>query len=161
LSVPQHSDVKLSSVDELFRESRIVQLLADVVHPLHQGDGIVHQRLPPDAERGVRTKRLDEERHPEVPAGLERLLPGEHRESGIEDVFEGQELLGESLVLTEVELARAAAGVLEAEQVEQPGDGDVAKDVVAKHLHQIEDQIRPPAGETGSEPLNVSVRTEN
>ena len=108
-------------------------------------DRVVHQRLAADAERRVRAQRLDEQRHAQVAAGLEGGLAGEDGEARIEDVLEGEQLLGEPLVLAEVQLAGAAAGVLEAEQVEQPGDGDVAEDVVAEHLHQVEDQLGLPA----------------
>ena len=51
-----------------------------------------------------------------------------------------QELLGEPLVLaTQVELARAAAGIGDAGELEETRDGDVAEEVVVEHLHQVED----------------------
>ena len=159
--VAQHADVELPPLDVLLGQGGVVQLLPDVGHPLHQGHGVVHQRLAADAERGVGAERLDEERHPQIAAGLERLLPGEDREPGIEDVLERQELLGEPLVLAEIELAGAAAGVLEAEQIEQAGDGNVAEDVVAEHLHEIEDQVRLAAGQPGDQPLDVAVDAED
>ena len=101
-------------------------------------------------------------------SGIRRLPPVSNaawREKtakrGIEDVLEGQELLGEPLVLAEVELARAAAGVAHAQQLEQAGDRDVAEDVVAEHLHQVEDEVGLAAREPGDEPLDVAVDAED
>ena len=129
--------------------------------PLHQRDRVVDQRLSPDAERGVRAERLHEQRHPEVAAGLERSLAREDGVARIENVLEGEQLLGESLVLAQVELARSAAGVANAEQLEQAGDGDVAEDVVTEHLHQVEDEVGLAAGQAGDEALDVTVDAED
>ena len=104
------------------------------------GGGVVDQGVAADPDRGVGPERLDEQRHPQVAAGLEVVL-GEDGEVGIQDVVEGQRLLGQPLVLPQVQLARPAAGVADAEQVEDPGHGDVAPDVVAEHLQQVEDQV--------------------
>ena len=65
---------KLLAFDVLLGQRRVVQLLPDGRHPLHQGHRVVHQGLAPDPERGVGPERLDEQRHPKVPAGLERAL---------------------------------------------------------------------------------------
>ena len=43
--------------------------------------GVVHQRLAADAERGVGAERLDEQRHPQVAAGLEVAASARRRRS--------------------------------------------------------------------------------
>ena len=75
--------------------------------------------------------------------------------------MEGEELLGEGLVLREVGLAGAAAGVLEPEQVEEPLHGDVAEHVLGEHLHQIEDEVGPPSLQAGEDPLYIGVNAED
>ncbi len=129
--------------------------------PFHEGVGVVHQRLAADAERRVRAQRLHEERHAQVAAGLERGLAPEHRVARVEDVFESEQLLGEALVLAQVQLPGPAPGIPQTEQLEQAGDGDVAEDIVAEHLHQVEHQLGPAAGESGGEPLHVAVDAED
>src|SRR6185436_12340641 len=105
----------------------------------HQGDRIAHQGVAVDAYRGVGGQRLDEQRHPQLSGGLEVRVLAENGEVGVEDVLESEDLLGEALVLAQEELSRAAAGVVEPEELEQAGHGDVGARVLAEALEQVED----------------------
>src|SRR4051794_34606306 len=95
------------------------------------------QRFAVDADRGVGAERLDEQRHPQVAAGLEARVLREDREIGGAYLVKGEELLGERLVLLDVELAGAAAGVGHAEQIEQADDAHVRVDVFGELLHKL------------------------
>ena len=64
--------------------------------------------------------------------------------------FEGEHLLGETLVLPQIELAGTAAGIAEAEEVHDAGHGGIAADVVAEGLHEVEHKVRLAPGESGS-----------
>ena len=94
-----------------------------------------------DPDRGVGPERLDEQRHPQVAAGLE-VVAGEDREVGIEDLLVGEATLGQRLVLPERQLARPAAGVGYPSRSSRPAIGTSAADVGAEHLHQVEDRGR-------------------
>ena len=59
-----------------------------------------------------------------LPAGLEVRVLGEDGEVRVEDTFEGEHLLGQPLVLPQIELAGAAAGVAEAEQIQTPATAE-------------------------------------
>ena len=76
--------------------------------PLHQRGRVADERVGADPDRGVGPERLDEQGHPQVAAGLQ-VVAREDGEVGVEDLVEGQRLLGQPLVLAQVELARPAA----------------------------------------------------
>jgi len=61
----------------------------------------------------------------------------------------------------EVEFAGTAAGVGDAEQVEQPDDANGTEVVVAEGFHQIEDEIRLAPPQTGVQLRHVLVDGED
>ena len=78
--------------------SAVVEFLVDRGDPLHQRRGVADKRIGADPDRGVGPERFDEQGHPQVAAGLQ-VVPREDGEVGIEDLVEGQRLLGQPLVL--------------------------------------------------------------
>src|SRR6185436_13381367 len=62
-------------------------------------------------------------------------------EVGRVDAVEREDLLGERLVLRQVETVRAGAGELAAEQLEKGGDVRVVAVLARKRLDQVEDQV--------------------
>jgi hypothetical protein len=129
----------------LLPRMRVVEVAMDGGHPLHQGAGIVHQGVGGNADGRIGAERLDEERHPEVAAGLEPFRLREDREARIENPLVVQQLLAEALVLAEIEVARTAAGVAHFLGLQQCRHQHVAHHAVAEHLGHVEDQLRLPA----------------
>ena len=73
--------------------------------------GGLDEGLGGDADGGVHPQRLDEQRQPEVAGGLQVGVEGEDGEVRGGDPLEPQQLLGQALVLPDVQLAGAAAPV--------------------------------------------------
>ena len=93
-----------------------------------------------DADRAVLGGGLDDQRERDVVRVVELALVG-GREERRADPVEGEDLLGERLVLREVERVGAAAGVRLAEQVEVRGDVHVHRVVAGVGLGQVEEEV--------------------
>ena len=117
-----------------------VELLVDVVDPLHQLLDGADDRARVDADRAVLGGRLDDQRERDV-VGVVELAPVGGREEGRPDAVEGEDLLGERLVLRQVERVGPGARVGASEQVEVRGDVHVLGVVAGVGLGQVEEQV--------------------
>ena len=125
------------------------------VDPLHQLLDAVDHRGELDPDGSVLPCRLDDQREADV-LGMLEPPPEDRGEVGGRDAVEGEDLLGEGLVLGEVESLRAGARIAAAKEVEVRGDVRVLGVIAAVRFGEIEDQIGFQVGE-GEQALNGAV----
>ena len=123
-----------------------VEIGVDGVDPLHQLLDRSDHRVELDADRAVLALRLHDDRKVDVVRPVE-AAPVDGREIGRADAVEGEDLLGDRLVLREVEPVRAGAGVGDPEEIEVGGDVDVLGVVARVGLGEVENQVEIGARE--------------
>ena len=137
-----HADVDLAAVDELLGQRLVLQLVADLAHPLGQ---LLPVLAPPSACRCRSTR-------PSA-AGLtisgkrqharwsRRSRPSKVAKFGVEHLVVLEQLLGEDLVLRQEQPRGARAGVLHPRHLHQRGDVDLQPVVVGEGLADVEHQV--------------------
>jgi hypothetical protein len=153
LAVAEHRDVHLAAFDVLLDQDRRVELLLQLVDALHEVLDRLAQRVERDADRAVLARGLDDHRELQVvrPVEAPAMHGGEIRRP---DPVEGEDLLGERLVLREVEAARPGAVYFLCSRVEVGGEVDVLGVVAGPRLGEVEDQVALEIGQ-GLERLGV------
>ena len=153
--VAEDADVELAPVDVLLGERGVVHLVVDRAHAPRERGGVVHERARlVDADRGVAAQRLDEQRHAQVVAGRSAPPGANTREARRGHAVEGEELLGERLVLAERQRRPVREPVKGTPtSSSRPATATSPSEVVVEHLHQVEDELGRGDGEAVDEAL--------
>src|SRR5262249_28546564 len=141
LAVAQYADVELAALDVLLDQRGVADLLVDGADAVHHLGGASPDGFAVDPDPGVHAQRPYQPGQAQVAAGLQIGVEREDGEVREEDVVEGQELLGEDLVLLEVEFPRTASGIGDSQQVEQPRGPDGTELPGSERLQQVEEQV--------------------
>ena len=152
--IAQQRDVDLPPGDELLDQGWLVEGPEDFADRLPEAPAVMTDRIEVHPHRGVLSGGLDDQRERQ----LERFQIREalHRpESGGGDASGEEELLGLVLVERQPEGQRRGAGIGEAEEVEQAGDGHLPPGIPADRLTEVEDQVRRPSAEEGDDGQGV------
>ena len=140
LVVAEHGDVELAAFDVLLDQGRGVELGVDVVDALHQLLDRAAYRAELDADRAVLARRLHDHRELDVVGVLGAAAEHRGEVRGV-DAVEREDLLGQRLVLREVQAVRAGAGVAPPEQLQERRHVRVVAVVPRERLDQVEDQV--------------------
>ena len=159
--VAQNADIKFTAFNVFFHQRGVVNSLVYVADAVDHLGGAVDERFGVDADGGVHAQRLDEQRQTQAAGRLQRGVLREHGEFRVAHAVEGEQLLGQRLVLLDVELAGAATGVRQTHQVEEADDADGAELVVAERLHEVENEVGLSPFQPGRQLSNVAVDAED
>src|ERR1700737_3044792 len=145
--VAEDADVELAALDVLLDEGGTAELVLDQPRPLQQLLPAVDDGAHVDAHRSAARARLDDHRERKLLTQLE-IAALRHHERGSPDAVVADDLLGQRLVLPQMQSVRTRSGVAHLEQIEEGGDVDVLAVVAGVRLGQVENQVRRAARET-------------
>jgi len=145
--VAEDADVELAAFDVLLDEGGTVELVLDQPRPFQHLLLAMDDGARVDAYRSAARAGLDDHRERKLLTQLEFATLRDH-ERGRADAVVADDLLGQRLVLPQVQSVRTGAGVAHLEQIEEGSDVDVLAVVAGVRLGQVEDQIRWAARET-------------
>src|SRR5437660_1593129 len=144
--VAEDADVELAALDVLLDEGGTVELVLDQPGPFQHLLLAMDDGARGDTYRSAARAGLDDHRERKLLTQLE-FATLRHHERGRADAVVADDLLGQRLVLPQVQSVRTGAGVAHLEQIEEGSDVDVLAVVAGVRLGQVEDQIRWAARE--------------